>query len=60
MEQAAAIWEDENEEDDEVVDRATSSTSFANPWFLYEAGIICSGKLMEVLNATHQERVCST
>ena len=42
MEQAAAIWEGENVEDDEVIDRVASSASATNPWFLYEAGIICS------------------
>ena len=42
MEQAAAIWEGENVEDDEMIDRVTSSASATNLWFLYEAGIICS------------------
>ena len=42
MEQATAIWEGENVEDDEMIDRVTSSASATNPWFLYEAGIICS------------------
>ena len=42
MEQATAIWEGEIEEYDEMIDRVTSSASATNPWFLYEAGIICS------------------
>ena len=42
MEQAAAVWEGEIVEDDEMIDRVTSSASATNPWFLYEAGIICS------------------
>ena len=42
MEQAAAVWEGEIVEDDEMIDRVTSSASSTNPWFLYEAGMICS------------------
>ena len=41
-EQAAAVWEGEIVEDDEMIDRVTSSASATNPWFLYDAGIICS------------------
>ena len=42
MEAAAAIWETEDIDDDAEVVRVTSSASSTNPWFLYEAGIICS------------------
>ena len=42
MEEAAAVWEGEIVEDDEMIDRVTSSASATDPWFLYEAGIICS------------------
>ena len=44
MEEAAAVWEGEivEGEEDEMLDRVTSSASATNPWFLYEAGIICS------------------
>ena len=42
MEQAAAMWETEDLEDDEEITHVTFSTSATNPWFLYEAGIICS------------------
>ena len=42
MEQTAAVWEGEIVEDDEMIDGVTSSASATNPWFLYEAGIICS------------------
>ena len=45
LEAAAAIWETEDVEEDEhdpVVDKTTSAASSTNPWFLYEAGIICA------------------
>ena len=44
MEEAAAVWEGEIVEDDEMIDRVTFSApaSATNPWFLNEAGIICS------------------
>ena len=41
MELAAAIFVDDNLED-EMITHVTSSASATNPWFLYEAGIICS------------------
>ena len=41
MEEAAAIWVDENLEDD-MISHVTSSASATDPWFLNEAGIICS------------------
>ena len=50
MEEAVAVWEGEIVGEDEMIDRFTSSASATNPWFLYEAGIICS---RQVLNPTH-------
>ena len=42
MEAAAAIWAGENPPNDEEIIHVTSSAPSTNPWFLYEAGIICS------------------
>ena len=45
LEAATAIWETEDVEEgehDPVVDKTTSAASSTNPWFLYEAGIICA------------------
>ena len=62
LEAAAALWETEEVEEDEhdpVIEITTSPASSTNPWFLYEAGIICArsqdGKVVK--NSSRQKAI---